>query len=60
MNAERAKDILYPGDARIMFIAQQIEERQIRLFEEMGLQLLYTLKPRPPFLDVVSPVAQIL
>lgn len=37
----------------VIFIAQQIEERQIRLFEEMGLRLLYTLKPRPPFLDVI-------
>ena len=37
----------------VIFIAQQVEERQIRLFEEMGLRLLYTLEPRPPFLDVI-------
>ncbi len=37
----------------VIFIAQQIEERQIRLFEEVGMRILYTLKPRQPFLYVV-------
>jgi RimJ/RimL family protein N-acetyltransferase len=37
----------------VIFIAQRIEERQIRLFEEMGLRFLYRLRPRQPFLDVV-------
>ena len=37
----------------VLFIAQTIEERQIRLFEEMGLRFLYSLRPRQPFLDVV-------
>ena len=37
----------------VIFIAQQVEERQIRLFEEVGMRLLYTLEPRQPFLDVV-------
>jgi RimJ/RimL family protein N-acetyltransferase len=36
----------------IMFIAQKVEERYIRLFEEMGLRFLYSLRPRQPFLDV--------
>ena len=39
--------------SHVIFIAHQVEERQIRLFEEMGLRLLYTLEPRPPFLDVI-------
>jgi hypothetical protein len=39
--------------SHVIFIAQQVEERQIRLFEEVGLRLLYTLEPRPPFLDVI-------
>jgi len=37
----------------VLFIAQKIEERQTRLFEEMGLRFLYNLRPRPPFFDVV-------
>jgi hypothetical protein len=37
----------------VLFIAQKIEERQIRLFEEMGLRFLYSLRPRQPFFDVV-------
>ena len=37
----------------VLFIAQKIEERQVRLFEEMGLRLLYSLRPRQPFLDVI-------
>jgi hypothetical protein len=27
------------------------EQRYIRLFEEMGLRFLYSLRPRQPFLD---------
>lgn len=38
---------------RVLFIAQQIEERYIQLFEEMGLRFLYRLRPRQPFLDTV-------
>ena len=37
----------------VIFIAQQIEECQIRLFEEVGMLLLYTLKPRQPFLYLI-------
>ena len=37
----------------VLFIAQKVEERHIRLFEEMGLRFLYSLRSRPPFLDVV-------
>ncbi len=37
----------------VLFFAQKIEERQIRLFEEMGLRFLYSLRPRQPFFDVV-------
>jgi RimJ/RimL family protein N-acetyltransferase len=37
----------------VLFIAQKIEERYIRLFEEMGLRFLYSFRPRQPFLDVV-------
>src|SRR5947209_3739980 len=37
----------------VLFIVQRVEERQIRLYEEMGLRLLYSLKPHQPFLDVV-------
>ena len=37
----------------VLFIAQKIEERQIRLFEEMGLRFLYSLRHQQPFLDVV-------
>jgi hypothetical protein len=39
--------------AHVLFIAQKIEERQIRLYEEMGLRLLYCLRPRQPFFDIV-------
>ena len=38
--------------SHVLFIAQKIEEHQVRLFEEMGLRLLYSLRPRQPFLDV--------
>ncbi len=37
----------------VLFIAQTIQERQIRLFEEMGLRFLYSFRPCQPFLDVV-------
>jgi hypothetical protein len=37
----------------VLFIAQKIEERHVRLFEEMGLRFLYNLRPRQPFFDVV-------
>ena len=36
----------------VLFIAQRIEQRQIQLFEEMGLQFRYGLRPRQPFLDI--------
>ena len=36
----------------VLFIAQKIEQRHIRLFEEMGLRFLYSLRPRQPFLDI--------
>jgi hypothetical protein len=39
--------------AHVLFIAQKIEERQVRLYEEMGLRLLYSLRPRQPFFDIV-------
>ena len=39
--------------SHVMFIAQKSEERQIRLYEEMGLRLLYSFRPRQPFLDIV-------
>lgn len=38
--------------SHVLFIAQKIEERYIRLLEELGLRLLYSLRPRQPFLDV--------
>jgi hypothetical protein len=38
----------------VIFIAQKIEERYIRLFEEMGLRFLYSLRLHRPFLDVAS------
>jgi hypothetical protein len=38
--------------SHVLFIAQKSEQRYIRLFEEMGLRLLYSLKPRQPFLDI--------
>ena len=40
--------------SQLMFIAQKIEERQLRLYEEMGLRLLYSFRPRQPFLDIVQ------
>ncbi len=39
--------------SHVLFFAQKNEERQIRLFEEMGLHLLYSLRPHQPFLDIV-------
>jgi RimJ/RimL family protein N-acetyltransferase len=39
--------------SQVMFIAQKIEERQVRLFEEAGLRFLYSLRPRQSFLDAV-------
>ena len=39
--------------SHVLFFAQKREERQIRLFEEMGLRLLYSMRPRQPFLDTV-------
>jgi RimJ/RimL family protein N-acetyltransferase len=39
--------------SHLLFFAQQSEERQIQLFEEMGLRLLYSMSPRQPFLDTV-------
>jgi hypothetical protein len=37
----------------VLFFAQKREERQIQLFEEMGLRLLYSIRPHQPFLDTV-------
>lgn len=39
--------------SHVLFIAQKIEERQVRLYEEMGLRFLYSLRPHQSFLDVV-------
>jgi hypothetical protein len=39
--------------SNVLFFAQESKERQIRLFEEMGLRLLYTLRPHQPFRDNV-------
>src|SRR6266480_5905 len=39
--------------SHVLFFAQKREERQIRLFEEMGLRLLYSMRPRQPFLDTI-------
>jgi hypothetical protein len=39
--------------SHILFFTQKSDERQIRLFEEMGLRLLYSMRPRQPFLDTV-------
>ncbi len=39
--------------SHVLFFAQQSEERQIQLYEEVGLRLLYRLRPRQPFLDTV-------
>jgi hypothetical protein len=38
--------------SHVVFLAQKVEERQIRLFEEVGLRFLYELKPRREFLDL--------
>jgi hypothetical protein len=38
--------------SHVLFVAQRVQQRQIQLFEEEGMQLLYTLKPRRPFLDL--------
>src|SRR5258706_4187510 len=42
----------WPREGFTLLIAQKIEERYIQLFEEMGLRLLYSLRPHQPFLDV--------
>lgn len=39
--------------SHVLFFAQKSEERQIQLFEEMGLRLLYSLRPHQPFLEIV-------
>ena len=39
--------------SHVLFFAQKREERQIRMFEEMGLRLLYSMRPRQPFFDTV-------
>jgi hypothetical protein len=39
--------------SHVLFFAQKHEERQIQLFEEIGLRLLYSMKLHHPFLDVV-------
>ncbi len=39
--------------SHVLFFAQKSEERQIMLFEEMGLRLLYSIIPPQPFLDTV-------
>jgi hypothetical protein len=44
----------------VLFIAQRSEERSIRLFEEMGLRFLYSLRARRPFLDVVLAYTAVL
>jgi hypothetical protein len=36
--------------SHVLFFTQKSEERQIMLFEEMGLRLLYSMRPRQPFL----------
>jgi len=36
----------------VLFITQRIVQRQIQLFEEMGLRFRYNLRPRQPFLDI--------
>ncbi len=38
--------------SHVLFIAQKSEQRYIRLFEEMGLHFLYSLRLRQPFLDI--------
>jgi hypothetical protein len=37
----------------VLFFAQESEERQIRLFEGVGLRLLYSMRPHQPFLDII-------
>ena len=39
--------------SHVLFFTQKSEERQIMLFEEMGLRLLYSMSPRQPFLDPI-------
>lgn len=39
--------------SHLLFFAQKSEERQIMLFEEVGLRLLYSMRPHQPFLDIV-------
>ena len=39
--------------SHVLFITQKSEERQIQLFEDIGLRLLYSMRPRQPFLDTV-------
>jgi hypothetical protein len=39
--------------SHVLFIAQKIEDRQIRLFEETGLRFLYSLRHQKSFFDVV-------
>ncbi len=39
--------------SQVLFIAQRSEERQIGLYEEMGLRYFYRFRPRQSFLDVV-------
>ena len=39
--------------SHVLFFAQKSEERQIMLFEEMGLRLLYSMRPLQPFLNTV-------
>jgi GNAT superfamily N-acetyltransferase len=36
----------------VVFMAQRVEERHIRLFEEVGLRFLYEVKPRRESLDM--------
>ena len=38
----------------VIFFAQNIEERYTRLYEEMGLRFLYSLRPHQPLLDIAS------
>ena len=38
----------------VIFFAQNIEERYIGLYQEMGLRYLYSLRPHHPFLGIVS------
>jgi hypothetical protein len=39
--------------SHVLFFTQKSDERQIMLFEEMGLRLLYSMRPHQPFLDTV-------